>query len=114
MLDARLMEVYTAAYDRKLRAIADPSPVILTETIPFSNLDPDRRVYYFGPGAAKCQEILAREGRFAFLDGVFPDAEIVAQLGLTLFLEGKTVDSASFEPDYLKAFQGKPPAKAAE
>ena len=50
MIDARRMEVYTAAYDFRLDALMEPQPLILT-TDSYSGLPGERQVYFMGDGS---------------------------------------------------------------
>ncbi|MDE6741930.1 MAG: tRNA (adenosine(37)-N6)-threonylcarbamoyltransferase complex dimerization subunit type 1 TsaB, partial [Muribaculaceae bacterium] len=62
MIDARRMEVYTAAYDFRLDALIEPQPLILTEES-YAVLPAGRSIYFMGDGAAKAKSILKGEGR---------------------------------------------------
>lgn len=109
MLDARRMEVYTATYTPELKVRFAPSPVIMDEHPLMGSLDDEQPVLYFGPGADKCRPILAARDNFTFVPAIVPSAREVAQLALKALANGQTSPAATFEPDYLKAFQGTKP-----
>lgn len=107
MIDARRMEVYTASYHLKNKQWSEVEAKIIDENS-FSDLEGP--IYYFGDGAAKCQEVL-NQAKFHFLDLPFPSAKAFGSLAPDLFESGKTVDIAYFEPFYLKSFQAIKPKK---
>ena len=85
MIDARRMEVYAAVYDR--------APV-----------------YFMGDGAEKCKAVIDHPNA-RFVDNVHPLARHMAPLAERAFLDGDFVDTAYFEPFYLKEFQTSLPKK---
>lgn len=105
MIDARRMEVYTAAYDFRLDALMEPQPLILTEES-YSQLPEGRAVYFMGDGAGKSKEVLKGEGRF-WLDGVNPKASDMTALAEKAFREGDFLDVAYSVPEYLKEYEAK-------
>ena len=58
MLDARRMEVYTAAYDFALNPIIPPQPLIL-DNESYSGLPGGRKVIFMGPGAEKAKGVVS-------------------------------------------------------
>lgn len=105
MIDARRMEVYTAAYDFRLEALMQPQPIILSEES-YENLPAGRDIYFMGDGAAKSKEILKGEGRH-WLDGVNPKASDMTALAEKAFREGDFIDVAYSVPEYLKEYEAK-------
>lgn len=105
MIDARRMEVYTAAYDFRLDALMPPQPLILSEES-YSGLPEGRAVYFMGDGAAKSKEILSGE-RYNWLDGVNPKASDMTALAEKSFREGDFLDVAYSVPEYLKEYEAK-------
>lgn len=105
MIDARRMEVYTAAYDFRLDALMEPHPIILSEES-YENLPAGRDIYFMGDGAAKSKEILKGEGRH-WLDGVNPKASDMTALAEKAFREGDFIDVAYSVPEYLKEYEAK-------
>lgn len=105
MIDARRMEVYTAAYDFRLDALIEPQPLILTEES-YAELPAGRSVYFMGDGAAKAKDVLKGEGRH-WIDGVNPKASDMTALAEKVFREGDFLDVAYSVPEYLKEYEAK-------
>lgn len=105
MIDARRMEVYTAAYDFRLDALMAPQPLILTEES-YSELPEDRYIYFMGDGSAKSKEVLKGE-KYRWLDGVNPKATDMTALAEKAFREGDFLDVAYSVPEYLKEYEAK-------
>ena len=113
MIDARRMEVYAALYNRALKPqrgdAATPEqyrgvqPEIVTEETYKEILD-QHIVYFFGDGAAKCKEVI-RHPNARFIDNIVPLAKNMAPLAEMAHVRGQFVDTAYFEPFYLKEFQ---------
>ena len=105
MIDARRMEVYTAAYDFRLDTLINPQPLILTEES-FKELPEGRAVYFMGDGAEKSKEILKGEG-YHWLDGINPKASDMTALAEKAFREEDFLDVAYSVPEYLKEYEAK-------
>lgn len=105
MIDARRMEVYTAAYDFRLDALMEPQPLILTEGS-YSELPSGRDVYFMGDGAEKSKDVLKGE-RYHWIDGVNPKASDMTALAEKAFREGDFLDVAYSVPEYLKEYEAK-------
>ncbi|MDE7351027.1 MAG: tRNA (adenosine(37)-N6)-threonylcarbamoyltransferase complex dimerization subunit type 1 TsaB [Muribaculaceae bacterium] len=105
MIDARRMEVYTAAYDFRLDAFIEPRPLILTEES-YQELPKDRDIYFMGDGSAKSKEVLKGE-RYHWLEGVNPKASDMTALAEKAFREGDFLDVAYSVPEYLKEYEAK-------
>lgn len=105
MIDARRMEVYTAAYDFRLDDLMKPQPLIVTEDS-YSELPADRKIYFFGDGAEKTKPLLERENRF-WLSGLNPKAADMTALAEKAFREGDFLDVAYSVPEYLKEYEAK-------
>ncbi len=60
-------------------------------------------ICFFGDGAAKCKTVIASE-RAVFLEDVYPLAANMVTLAEKAFAEKRFVDTAYFEPYYLKDF----------
>lgn len=111
MIDARRMEVFTAVYDTNLEPINPIDAVIIGQET-FSDLPPDRPVYYFGDGAEKCHDILKERPNWKYHQGFVNSAAHMAQLVTNLYKDSRFEDVAYFEPFYLKDFiAGKPKVK---
>ena len=105
MIDARRMEVYTAAYDFRLNALMEPQPLILTDKS-YSELPTDRSIFFMGDGAEKSKDVLKGEGRH-WIDGVNPKASDMTALAEKAFREGDFLDVAYSVPEYLKEYEAK-------
>lgn len=107
MIDARRMEVYC------LLADAQGHVVIPTHTQVINQLSFQKQLQYspilfFGDGASKCKSTLAHHSHARFLDCVHPDARYIGELAYIKFRKEIFEDFRSFQPAYLKPFQGKP------
>ena len=101
MIDARRMEVYTQRFDSSLNPLSEIEAVILDEST-FSDILPDRRVVIFGDGAGKVKNVISDENLVEI--PVLPSARGLAMGAEEAFREGRFVDTAYFEPYYLKDF----------
>lgn len=101
LLDARRMEVYSAVFDSDFTMIRDIKAEII-DSNSFSEIR--RRKYFVGDAVAKCKEILT-SANTAFVDEiVFPSAQEMSAISYDHFLGNHFVDTAYFEPFYLKDF----------
>lgn len=105
MIDARRMEVYTAAYDFRLRELLDPQPLILNEDS-YKNLPDGHEIYFMGDGSAKSREIL-KDGRYHWLDNINPHAVDMTALAEKALREKEFLDVAYSVPEYLKEYEAK-------
>ena len=105
MIDARRMEVYTAAYDFRLDELIHPQPLILTEDS-YGNLPEGRDIYFMGDGSAKSKDVLKGE-RYHWLEGVNPKASDMTALAEKAFRESDFLDTAYSVPEYLKEYEAK-------
>lgn len=101
MIDARRMEVYCCVYDSKLNEVHATEPQIIDENS-FADILKDKKVYFFGNGAAKCKQYITSENAI-FLDEVYPLATSMIALSEGAFAGKDFADVAYFEPFYLKA-----------
>lgn len=102
MIDARRMEVYAAVYDRALHEVRSIQADIVDAATYLPWLE-QRRVCFFGPGAAKCREVITHPNAL-FLDNIHPLAKYMQPLAERALAEGKLADVAYMEPFYLKDF----------
>lgn len=102
MIDARRMEVYAAVYDRALCEARGIQADIVDATTyaPFLERGP---VCFFGPGAAKCKEVITHPNAI-FIDDIHPQAKYMQPLAERKLCDGDLADVAYFEPFYLKEF----------
>ncbi|MEQ9186224.1 MAG: tRNA (adenosine(37)-N6)-threonylcarbamoyltransferase complex dimerization subunit type 1 TsaB [Cryomorphaceae bacterium] len=107
MLDARRMEVYAAFYDEQFNERRGAEAVVLDEDS-FAKELVERDVFFFGNGSDKFQSVVA-SGHAHFIRDVWPSAGQMAAFSALAFQQEQFVDTAYFEPFYLKEFQGTTP-----
>ena len=108
MIDARRMEVYTAAYSPALDAVVEPQAMILDEHSFEALLEQGYGLVVVGNGCDKARQVLAREG-VRFIKGVKPVAVDMLALAEKAYREGNFIDVAYSTPLYLKEFQATKP-----
>jgi len=102
LIDARRMEVYTACFDTRMNAARKVTAEIVNENS-FSDLPGNKKIIFFGDGAAKCEKVLSHEN--AVVDTSYTiSATHMTELIFHRFREGTYEDVAYFEPFYLKDF----------
>ncbi|MCE5205730.1 MAG: tRNA (adenosine(37)-N6)-threonylcarbamoyltransferase complex dimerization subunit type 1 TsaB [Porphyromonadaceae bacterium] len=102
MIDARRMEVYATFYDHSLHTIRATAADIVEEGS-YADILSANKVLFFGNGAGKCKVHLTHPHAL-FADGVHPLASGMVSLAEQAFATGDFVDTAYFEPFYLKEF----------
>lgn len=108
MIDARRMEVYTAAYTPALEALVEPQAMILDENSFKNLLDEGYMLVAIGNGSDKAREVLKHE-HMRFIAGVKPVALEMMALAEKAFREQQFIDVAYSTPLYLKEFQATKP-----
>lgn len=109
MLDARRMEVYTALYETNEKGFEvkrDIEAKIIDETA-FAEELQEKKILFFGNGAAKCQPVITHPNA-RFLADVVPQAQY---MGLLAEQQSQSLDvkqMAYYEPFYLKEFVAAP------
>lgn len=107
MIDARRMEVYTALYDKDLRPKLDVQAMIIDEHSFESELA-EHDIYFFGNGAAKCQEVIHSKNAH-FIGNILPEAKymgVLAEREQQIKIAGQEL--AYFDPLYVKEFVAAP------
>lgn len=104
MIDARRMEVYTAAYDFALNELMTPQPLILDENSYSDLIASGRKIIFFGDGASKAKELLKGDN-VIFKDGLMPMAKDMTALSEKYYRENRFIDKAYSVPEYLKEYQ---------
>lgn len=102
MIDARRMEVYATFFDTSLQMVRETAADIVTAES-YQDLLQQRTVCFFGNGVGKCQKTILHPN-VRFMDGIHPLASGMMPLAEKAFVEGDFVDTAYFEPFYLKEF----------
>lgn len=109
MIDARRMEVYTAAYDFGLDKLMAPRPLILDETSYSEILATGRPCLFFGNGSEKARTLLGSHTNAVFVPEVIPEAVDMIALAERAFSRKDFLDTAYCTPEYLKEFQATTP-----
>jgi tRNA threonylcarbamoyladenosine biosynthesis protein TsaB len=110
MIDARRMEVYTAAYDFALSELMKPTPLILDETSYADLLATGRPVLFFGNGSDKAKDVI-KAPNATFVPDVVPVAVDMIALAERTYSQRNFLDLAYSVPTYLKDFQATKPKK---
>lgn len=109
MIDARRMEVYAAFYNSNGVMQREIRADIITSGS-YTEILAAQPVYFFGNGAGKCKSTLMHSNA-RFLDHLVPLAENMIPFAERAYAEKQFVDTAYFEPFYLKEFQTTAPKK---
>lgn len=116
MVDARRMEVYTAAYDFGLTELLKPGPMILDGDSYADLLSTGRNVLFFGDGSDKAKELILgpdascpRYDNARFVENVDPLAVDMVALAERAYARREFIDRAYATPNYLKDFQATKP-----
>lgn len=109
MLDARRMEVYSAIYTFNAGHFREVSADVIDPTS-YSDLLENQPICFFGPGAAKCREVITAANAL-FVEGLNPSAGFMISPVLKSYQQGQFEDVAYFEPFYLKDFVATKPRK---
>ena len=108
MIDARRMEVYTAAYAPSLEAVLEPQAMILDEQSFGHLLEQGYTLVLMGNGSDKARQVLTRDG-VRFVEGIKPVAVDMLALAEKAYREQAFIDVAYSTPLYLKEFQATKP-----
>ena len=101
MIDARRMEVYTALFDNSGNMVRHTEAIIINEQSFEKELE-EHHIVFVGDGAEKCRSLLNH--RNALFTTLNASATGMVKIALTAFAAQKFVDTAYFEPYYLKDF----------
>lgn len=102
MIDARRMEVYAALYNTSLDTVKEIDSQILDENS-YSEILSRQKVCFFGNGAKKFMNIIENKNAI-FIDDVNPQSSSMVMIAIDKFKKKDFVDTAYFEPFYLKEF----------
>jgi len=102
MIDARRMEVYCGLYDSKNKNIK-PIEAMIIDNNSFNEYLNSSKIIFFGNGSEKCTPFLTHKNT-NFITGVHPLASQMAEFSYTSFINKQFVNTAYFEPFYLKDF----------
>ena len=110
MVDARRMEVYTAAYDMALDTLMPQQPLILDSESYSDLLSSGRPVLFFGDGSEKARSVITAENAI-FVPDIHPLAIDMIALSEKAYTERDFLDTAYSTPNYIKDFQATKPKK---
>ena len=108
MIDARRMEVFTAAYDFGLQEMMKPGPLILDENAYSDLIATGRPVLLFGDGSDKSKAVIDAPN-VTFVPDVVPLAVDMVALAERDYARRAFIDLAYSTPLYLKEFQATKP-----
>lgn len=108
MIDARRMEVFTAAYDFGLAELMKPGPLILDENSYAGLFSTGCPVLLFGDGSDKARQVISAPNA-VFVPGVTPLAVDMVALAERDYARRRFIDLAYSTPLYLKEFQATKP-----
>jgi tRNA threonylcarbamoyladenosine biosynthesis protein TsaB len=100
---ARRMEVYYSIFDNQLNIIEATAAKIIDEES-FKDILQNNKIYFFGDGAAKCEDALGLNANARVTGNYLCNADDLTFLALEKFKNNDFVDVAYFEPFYLKDF----------
>lgn len=109
MIDARRMEVYTAAYDFGLQEMMKPQALILDDNSYEKLRLSGRPLLYFGSGAEKAQQVFTGCHNATYVPDVDAVAVDMIALSEMAFARRQFVDTAYSTPSYIKDFQATTP-----
>lgn len=110
MIDARRMEVYTAAYDFALTPLLEPQPLILDTDSYAGLIATGRPVLLFGNGSSKAADVI-KAPNVTFVEDVDPLAVDMIALAEKAYASRDFLDLAYSVPVYLKDFIATKPKK---
>ena len=114
MIDARRMEVYSAFFNEKLERISETSAIVIDENS-FMEMKQNSHLYLFGDGADKLASLFENDENITVVEKFHCSAAYMAELADKAFKNNDFVDTAYFEPFYLKNFvPGMPKVKGLE
>lgn len=103
LIDARRMEVYTAAYDFALNEVLPPQPMIIDENS-FKDLASERKLVFIGNAVPKCREVIKAENVY-WSGNAEPLALDMVALAEMAWRKNEFADVAYAVPEYLKEYQ---------
>ncbi len=114
MIDARRMEVYSAFFNEKLEKVSETNAIVIDENS-FMDIKQNNHLYLFGDGADKLAFLFENDDNITVVEKFHCSAAYMAELADKAFKNNDFVDTAYFEPFYLKNFvPGMPKVKGLE
>ena len=111
MIDARRMEVYCQILDNQMNVISETEAKIINDSS-FSKILDEKKIVFFGDGAAKCQAEITHKNAVFLPIEVHPSAKTVGLVATKSYEKSLFENVVTFEPFYLKDFVGTQPKKA--
>ena len=111
MIDARRMEVYCQVMNNQMNTILETEAKII-DGLSFSELLSEKKIVFFGDGAAKCQAKITHKNAVFLHTEIHPSAKTVGLLATNLYEKSLFENVVTFEPFYLKDFVGTQSKKA--
>ncbi len=102
VIDARRMEVYSAVFDEKHKLVREIKAEIIDENS-FGDYLKQKKVFFVGDAIDKIKEVI-QHPHAVFIENSYPSAKEMVELSYQKHLEKDYVDTAYFEPFYLKDF----------
>lgn len=110
MIDARRMEVYTAAFDFALDYVMPQQALILTPESFSDLISSGRTILMFGNGSLKARELI-NASNVRFIPDIHPIAIDMIALAEKAYSRREFMDIAYSVPNYIKDFQASLPKK---
>lgn len=104
LIDARRMEVYTAVYDGFTGEMIKSTEAMILDESSFSEFKDDK-ILFIGDGAVKAQTVL-NLSEADFKADIYPSAKYLVKMSIEKYNNKDFEDTAYFQPNYLKDFQG--------
>lgn len=104
LIDARRMEVYTAAFDGNSGERITKTEALILDENSFQNFA-EKKIIFVGDGAKKAKEILQFDNA-DYDESIYPSAKFLLKKSTEKYVSKDFEDVAYFEPFYLKDFQG--------
>lgn len=103
MIDARRMEVYSAFFNKKMERMSETQALVIDEKS-FMEMKQNSHLYLFGDGADKLASLFENDDNISVVEKFHCSAAYMATLADKALKEKDFVDTAYFEPFYLKDF----------
>jgi tRNA threonylcarbamoyladenosine biosynthesis protein TsaB len=102
IIDARRMEVYSAVFDSTQTKIREIKAEIIDENS-FSEYLSKKKTFFIGDAVKKVKEVI-KHPNAVFIENSYPSAKEMTSLSYKKLVDKDFVDTAYFEPFYLKDF----------
>lgn len=110
MIDARRMEVYTAAFDFALDPVMQQQALILDSDSYREIIERYPRILMFGNGSTKAADVI-KAHNVKFIPDIHPLAIDMIALAEKAYANKDFIDLAYSVPNYIKDFQASTPKK---